>query len=164
MLTCWDESQQGHSSQEMSNTNTLTQSENQPLCVLRPLIHQQIFHALTGKRKWSLVPHQMGLALIKRTPKTDLIFSNHHLPILKTDILIHPPVMKKQETKVCKKECWKVTEKTQHGFFSGMWHKGSYVQPGNKIKTVWNFLIPEELSATDKPEKKNTWSDTLKHK
>lgn len=74
---------------------------------------QTKLHALTGKRKWSLFPHQMGSALIKRTLKIGLIFSNHHLPILKTGILIHPPVTKKQETKVCKREWWKVTEKTQ---------------------------------------------------
>lgn len=33
-------------------------------------------------------------------------------------------------------------------------HRGCYLQPGNKIKTAWNSLIPDEISATDKPEKK----------
>lgn len=37
--------------------------------------------------------------------------------------------------------------------FSGMWHRGCYL-PGNRIKTAQKSLIPDELSATDKSEKK----------
>lgn len=56
----------------------------------------------------SFFSHEMGFDLMKRTLQVEIpkgfIFSNHHLPILKTGIFIHPLVMKKQETKVYKKE------------------------------------------------------------
>lgn len=113
---------------------------------------------LLGREIEVFFSHEMGFDLIKRTLQVEIpkgfVFSNHHLPIFKTGIFIHPLVMKKQETKVCKKEWWKGTEKTQECLVSVMSHRGCYLQPDNKIKTAWNYLIPDEISATDKPEKK----------
>lgn len=89
--------------------------------------------------------HHMGFALIKKNPTSWNTIRLHLLKSspshFKARYIYSPSCHEKAREQCVRRSDGKSLRKNNHVLF--LWHRGCYLQPGNKIQAVWNSLISD---------------------